>query len=117
MSKRVNIEIVSDLTLMPIPPDEVRSRDWTINGRAYHLDLTPPEATKFDESQQFWIDASSPAQGNDRASSGASGSKKVHNKGTVKWALAHGFEEVNQRGRVQQYIVDAFAAAKARGEV
>lgn len=107
-------QLIDDLDGTPLEEGEGKQITFSVEGRAYEIDLSDGNAEKFYGALAPFVDAarsvSSPARSSNQRDSRA---KSNLDLGAVReWARSNG-HTVSDRGRVPANIVDAYKAAAA----
>ncbi|KTS91144.1 hypothetical protein NS183_05710 [Microbacterium testaceum] len=114
MATKLIAQITDDLDGTVLEQGEGKQITFSIEGRAYEIDLSDGNAEKFFSALAPFVDAarsvSSPARSSNPRDSRA---KSDLDLGAVReWARANG-HAVSDRGRVPANIIDAYKAAAA----
>lgn len=116
MAQKVQVLLEDDLTHEPIPEGEGVTRQFSVEGKTYELDLSEASVEKFDEILAPLVEAGRAVAGNTRRSRRRSGSGKAsaRNPEVAKiraWAKENGYD-VADRGRIHQEVRQAYEAAQ-----
>ncbi|MFT4281992.1 histone-like nucleoid-structuring protein Lsr2 [Microbacterium sp.] len=113
MAKKVTVELVDDVDGTPIADGDGGTVTFSLEGKAYEVDLTSANADKLREALAPFITAgrsvsaaaAAQARPSRRRSGGNSDLAAIRS-----WAKANG-HTVNERGRIPKNVLDAYAAA------
>lgn len=115
MATRHIAQLTDDLDGTVLEEGEGKQITFSIDGRAYEIDLSDSNANKLYKALAPFVDAarSTGSAANGRVSRGSARAKSDLDLGAVReWARTNG-HTVSDRGRVPATIVDAYKAATA----
>ncbi|PNW09423.1 hypothetical protein C1632_10280 [Microbacterium testaceum] len=114
MATRHIAQLTDDLDGAVLEDGEGKQITFSIDGRAYEIDLSDTNADSFYKALSPFVDAARPTSTtSSRGARQASRAKSDLDLGAVReWARANG-HTVSDRGRVPVTIVDAYKAATA----
>ena len=114
MATRHIAQLIDDLDGTGLEEGEGKQITFSVDGRAYEIDLSTSNADSFYKALAPYVDAArSTGTTSTRGSRQASRAKSDIDLGAVReWARANG-HTVSDRGRVPATIVDAYKAATA----
>lgn len=112
MAQQTTITLVDDLD--GTEADE--QVEFSVDGRAYEIDLSTENAEKLRESLAPYVAAArrgsgrrSPASGTS-SSNGSSASERAANRAVREWAVAQGMK-ISERGRIPSSVLEAYQNA------
>lgn len=120
MARRIIHQLVDDIDGAVLDEGAGETVSFTLDGRAYEIDLSEKNAQALRDALQPWIDAGrrvtaggSPSGGRERRGSRANQSRagaKRNLSAVRSWARKNG-HEVSDRGRVPASVLEAYDAA------
>jgi len=113
MATRHIAQLIDDLDGTPLEEGDGKQITFSVEGRAYEIDLSDENADKFFEALTPFVNAARPAGSATapRAGRRATRAKSDVDLGAVRqWARENG-HTVSDRGRVPATIVEAYKAA------
>lgn len=121
MAQKVQLLLEDDLTHQEIPEGEGVTRQFSVDGKTYELDLSADSLKTFDEALAPFIEAGRSVSGAARSrrrsqrSGGTTRSRRDPEVAKIRaWAKDNGFE-VAERGRIHQDVREAYEAAQRKG--
>jgi hypothetical protein len=105
MGQRVLVQKYDDLDGKIYPEDEIETIKFSLDGKAYSIDLFTDNAEEFRGVLDRYIKVAE----RDTKKPSAPRTKKSdpHNKRIREWAVAQG-HEIADRGKLPQHIIDAY---------
>lgn len=113
MARKQITQLIDDLDGTVLEDGEGKQITFSIEGRAYEIDLSDDNAEKFYKALEPFVEVarSIRANGNATRSRPSRASKSDLDLGAVReWARANG-HTVNERGRIPASVIDAYRAA------
>ncbi|WP_137802897.1 Lsr2 family protein [Kocuria sp. 2SI] len=118
MGRKFVEHLVDDLDGTVMEPDEGVTVTFSLEGRAYEIDLTHAHAQQLRETLEPYVTAGrssrrqAAARGRSASWSRASAQRKGYNLSAIRaWARENG-HDVSDRGRVPNSVIDAYEAAQ-----
>ncbi|MFP5020227.1 histone-like nucleoid-structuring protein Lsr2 [Pseudonocardia phyllosphaerae] len=114
MAQQTTITLVDDLD----GGEADEQIEFTVDGRAYEIDLSTENAERLRESLAPYISAARRAASTYRAagsgaassSNGSSASDRAANRAVREWAIAQGMK-ISERGRIPTSVLEAYQNA------
>ncbi|MDF2562720.1 MULTISPECIES: histone-like nucleoid-structuring protein Lsr2 [Microbacterium] len=112
MARKQITQLIDDLDGTVLESGEGKQITFSIEGRAYEIDLSDDNAEKFYKALAPFVDVARSIRVNNTSRSRSSRANKSDlDLGAVReWARANG-HTVNERGRVPAAVIDAYRAA------
>lgn len=110
MAKRHIVEIIDDIDKTPVG-DNGGSHTFSLDGRAYEIDLSEKNAALLKDALASFIEAGRRAgRTGATVAPGTRTRPRSETDAIREWARANGYE-VNDRGRIAETIIQAYRAS------
>lgn len=112
MAIRHELVVTDDLDGSPLDPDNHRETRFSINGKAYTIDLSDENQDRFLEVLEPYIDNARNDRTTKRHKSRSTNqqSSRLRTAHIRQWAADNGYA-VSDRGRISREVMDAYNAA------
>ena len=112
MARRNITQDFDDLDDQPLSESELHVVHFSLDGTDYVLDLCDQNAAKVRDAFRPFIDAGRKAESSRKRRSSSTNRDPNLNRKIREWARENG-EDVADRGRIPQELIDAYNAAQA----
>lgn len=110
MAKHTTVTLVDDID----GGEADEQVQFSVDGRAYEIDLSSKNAEKLRESLAPYVSAARRSSGRSASTSpssnGSSASERAVNRAVREWAVAQGMK-ISERGRIPSSVLEAYHSA------